>query len=205
MKDINATVIVDLKPSKEELMRNLHKDARWGINRAIKEGLVVEEVEDGDEKDWKEFYDIYKTTMLEGGSSPANLEGLKEKSEVLFVCKDKDRVIAGAGIWFVDIYDIKTPRLFTNASLKEYFKKQPNNLLYWKCILWAKNKGYEKFDLGGYQLKARGHLEGVNKFKEKWGELVHFQKEYPFLKVVGRKLVRNSSFFWWLNKTLKKS
>ena len=84
MRDINATVIVDLHGSEEEIMRNLHKDARWGINKARKEGLVVEEVR---EEEWKDFYEIYKKTMREGGSVPGNIDEIKNNSRVLFVCK----------------------------------------------------------------------------------------------------------------------
>src|SRR3989344_4993171 len=143
MRDVNATVIVDLGLQEEEILKKLDKDARWGINKAIKEGLKVEE---GKEEEWKEFYDIYKKTVTEGGTNPEFLENLKENTKVFFVCKYKDKIIAGAGIWFVDEYDINTPRLYFNASLREHQNLQPNNLLYWNCILWCKNNGYKKFD-----------------------------------------------------------
>src|SRR3989344_4630163 len=101
MKDINATVLVDLSLQEEELLKNLHKDARWGINRAIKEGLVVEK---GKENDWKEFYLIYKKTVIEGGTNPETLEQLKKNTRAFFVCRYKTKIIAGSGIWFVDEY-----------------------------------------------------------------------------------------------------
>lgn len=201
MKDINATVIIELDKSEEEIMQNLHKDARWGINRARKEGLVVEETSKNE--DWNDFYEIYKKTMELGESKAKSLEELKEKSSVLFICKKEGKIIAGAAIWFADIYNKDIPRLYLNASLKEYQNYQPNNLLYWNCILWSKQKGYKKFDFGGYQIKARGHLEGINKFKEKWGQVVYFHKDYPLHKAIGRKLIRNFSIFSWLNKKIK--
>src|SRR3989338_6618916 len=174
MRDINATVIIDLDKSEEEIINNLHKDARWGINKARKENLIVEET--NKEDDWEEFYEIYKETMKLGDSKAKELEELKAKSRVLFICKKDDKIIAGAAIWFMDIYDINIPRLYLNASLREYQNFQPNNLLYWNCILWGKKNNYKKFDFGGYQIKARGHLEGINKFKEKWGDIVYFHK-----------------------------
>jgi len=203
MRDINATIIVDLTPNEEKIKARLHKDARWGIGRAERDGLVVEENQNPE--DWKEFYEIYKNTMKLGGTMPETLENLKKNSEVFFVCKNKEgKVIAGAGIWFLDKYDFKIPRLYFNASLSEYQKSQPNNLLYWKCILWCKEKGYGKFDLGGWQINARGHLKGINKFKEKWGEIVYYDREYPLHIALGRKLIRKFEFFWWLNKKIKK-
>ena len=200
MKDINATVIVNLKPTEEEIFKNLHKDARWGINKAIKESLKVEI---GGEEDWQEFYKLYKKTMQFGGVKVRPLEELKKNTDILFVCKKGQEIIAGAGIWFVDLYDSNIPRLYINASLKEYLYLQPNNLLYWHCILWCKNKGYDKFDLGGWQINARDHLIGINKFKEKWGKVVYHYGNYPFSKAIGRKLIRDSEFFWWLNNKLK--
>ena len=46
MKDINATVIVDLKGSEEDIFNRLQKDARWGVKKAQKSGLMIEESRD---------------------------------------------------------------------------------------------------------------------------------------------------------------
>ncbi len=199
MKDINATVIVNLASSEEEILSSLHKDARWGINRAKRESLSVEESED-----WTDFYPMYEQTMKESGVVATPIEILKGKTAKLFVCKKEGKVIAGAGIWFVDIYNKEIPRLYFNASLKENQAAQPNNLLYWHCILWCKSQGYKEFDLGGWQINAKGHLEGVNKFKEKWGKVVYFKKDYPLHKALGRKLVRNFTLFRLLNNKIRK-
>lgn len=201
MKDINATIIVDLKQNKEEIKKNLHKDARWGIGKAEKEGLVCEESKEIE--DWIEFYKIYAQTMENQGLKKEKMDDLKKKITIFFICKKKDKIIAGAGIGFFDLYDKTIPQLYFNVSLTEYQKFQPNNLLYWNCILWAKEKNYNKFDFGGWQINARGHLQGINKFKEKWGKIVYYHKDYSFFKAMGRKLIRNSNFFWRLNKKIK--
>ena len=200
MKDINATVIVDLNKNEEQLLKDLHKDARWGINKAIKEGLTVKE---GEDEDWKKFYEIYKETIIEGGTNAESLEELKKNTTAFLICKKDEKIIAGAGMNFIDMYNDRMPRLYFNASLKEYQSFQPNNLLYWKCMLWCKKNGYKEFDLGGYQIKAKGHLEGINKFKEKWGKVVYYHKDYPIIRAIGRKLIRNSGVLWWLNKKLR--
>ncbi len=195
MKDISATVIVDLLPSEEEIFKKLHKDARWGVRKAKKEKLIVEESDN-----WKEFYKIYKKTQIEGGNVPKSLNFLRKTSDKLFICKKEGKIIGGAAI---KVNGLQIPRLRFNASLKEYQKFQPNNLLYWHCILWAKQKGYSQFDLGGWQINARGHLIGINKFKEKWGKVVFYKKEYPFFKAIGRKLIRKFKFFWWINNKIR--
>jgi hypothetical protein len=57
--------------------------------------------------------------------------------------------------------------------------------------------------MGGWQINAKGHLKGINKFKEKFGNIVYYYKDYPLHMAIGRKLIRNIGFFWWLNNKLK--
>jgi len=201
MKDINATVIVDLIPEESEIYNNLPRDAKRGIKKAINDKLVVEPSNNDDE--WKEFYHIYKNTIISGGSNFESLEELKKNTHIFFTCKKDGKIIAGAGIFFKELYNFKIPRLYFNASLKEYQDSYPNNLLYWNCIIWSKKNRYKEFDLGGWQINARDHLRGVNEFKEKWGKIVYYKKDYQFLRAIGRKLIRSSGFFWWLNKKLR--
>jgi lipid II:glycine glycyltransferase (peptidoglycan interpeptide bridge formation enzyme) len=95
------------------------------------------------------------------------------------------------------------PTLNVNASLEGYRHLQPNNLLYWNCITWAKEQGYKELDLGGWQINARDNAIGVNKFKEKWGTVTYYYEDFPVFKSIGRKLIRNFGFFWWLNKKIR--
>ena len=65
--------------------------------------------------------------------------------------------------------------------------------------------GANYVDLGGYQLKPRRHLVGVNSFKEKWGgEIFKYYLDYPIHIALARKLVRNVGAFWYLNEAVKK-
>lgn len=201
LKDINATIITDLKLPEKEIFNKLHKDARWGIKKAIKSGLKVEEL-----NEWDLFYEIYKKNMQEKGLIVRSLDFVKKDSYILFMCKYKNKPIAGCTLTFNDKYLPNIPRLSKSASLKDYRHLQPNNLLYWNCILWAKKKDMKKIDWGGYQLGRIGRKKahGVNKFKEKWGNLTYYYKKYPFHIAIGRKLIRNFRFFWWLNNKLKR-
>jgi lipid II:glycine glycyltransferase (peptidoglycan interpeptide bridge formation enzyme) len=194
MKDTAATVIVDVSPDENVIMNNLQKDARWGIRKSIKEGLIVE-ISD----DWDSFYPIYLSTMKYSGIKPETKKHLIEHGKVLFLCKKNDIIIAGASLEIQN----GLPYLSRNASLDDYKKYEPNNLLYWHCILWSKNQGYEKLNLGGWQINARGDEIGINKFKERWGKVVYYEKDYSLLRALGRKVVRNSKFFYNINKIKK--
>lgn len=191
MKDINATVIIDLALSEKNLLKNLHKHARWGIKKAINNNLAIKEATS--DQEWNEFYNLFVNVVKEGGSDIQPISYIKDKTNTLLICLKEGKIIGGAAIFFDPIYNINIPRLFKIASDKNYLHLQPNNFLYWQCILWAKKQGYKEFDLGGWQINARGHLEGINKFKEKWGKVVYHKTEYPFFRALGRKIIRNSN------------
>lgn len=191
-KDIQATIYIDLEKPLEELWKNADKDARWGIKKAKKENLKIKIADDN--SSWKDFYEIYTKTIVDGGIPPENLEELKQKTSKLFLCIKNNEVIAGAAI---KIEDNKT-ELFLNASLRDFLKYQPNNLLYWAIIVWSKKENFKIFDLGGYQLNAEkdSKLWHINRFKKRWGgEIIEYKIESKNpIYILGRKIIRNIHF-----------
>jgi lipid II:glycine glycyltransferase (peptidoglycan interpeptide bridge formation enzyme) len=172
-KDIQATIHLDFK--------------------ARKEGLSVREISKNDEI-WHEFYKRYKETCRRGGILPFSIDEIKESK--LFICEKGGMIIAGATI--KEKREDEKIELFINASIYEYLKFQPNNLLYWNFIKYGKNQGFKIFDLGGYQLKAPkgSKLYEINRFKERWGgEIItyYIYSKNP-LYILGRKIIRNFPF-----------
>ncbi len=192
MRDIQATIEIDLTQSQERLWENLNKDARWGVKKGEKSGLKINIVDKNIA--WDKFYDIYKNTIIKGGIAPENKQELRKEVDLLLLCTKENQIIAGAGIRIEGEKVI----LVLNASLREFLKFQPNNLLYWEMIKWAKNNSYKTCDLGGYQLNAKpgNKLYEINKFKERWGG--ELKKYYVYSKnplyIIGRKIIRNSSY-----------
>lgn len=194
-KDVQATIIIDLNKSVEELWTAVDKDARWGVKKAKKEKLMIKK--SNKKQDLDEFYKIYKQTCDYGGITPKPMENIKDS--IFFFCKKQDKIIAGAAIIDHENY----VELFLNASLHESLKYQPNNLLYWAIILWAKKNNYSYFDLGGYQLNAQKatKLYEINRFKKRWGGEIVKSPVYSRnpIKIFGRKAIRNSKtlkFVW---------
>jgi len=195
MKDNYATIIVDLSPTEEEILKSIEKSARNGISKAIRSGLRVEETGMSEE-----MYHMYSKTMTDGGSEPEDQEELKKKAIVFFACLKDERIIAEASLWIED----GRITLHTNASLKEYQNYQPNNLLYWECIKWAKKNGYKELDLGGFQTGITSkHLEGINNFKRKWGQIRYYEKNYSFFRAIGRKLIKKNKVLWEINRIVR--
>lgn len=175
----NNTILIDLSKTEEELRKSMEKkSARWGVNYAIKKGLIFEEVKSGFELE--KLYDLYQKTADVGGFSIKSYLFLfelwdnKECAKV-FVIKKEDEVVAG-GVMLIDKdYTI----LSITASSDEGHNLQAMPFLYWKMIIFSKMLGKKYFDLGGYDAEAKvgEKLYNVNKFKENFGGKI---TEQPF-------------------------
>lgn len=188
-KDIQATIEIDLRKSIDELWNSVDKDGRWGVNKSRKENLAISFPENTDEE--MKFYELYRQIIIGNRLIPKDYSELKKDIDKLFLCKKDGKIIAGAAI---KIQDNKTI-LFLNASNHEFLKYQPNNLLYWSIIKWAKENDFSIFDLGGYQLNAENgsKLYEINKFKLRWGGEIkkyYIYDKNPFY-IIGRKVIRN--------------
>ena len=215
MQDINATILINTKgKTKEELFKNLEYSRRKNIKKELREGIYIEKTDS--EEDYKKCYEMYAQILKDGNAAPFPYEfwrkWAKEENWDLFAVRINKK---SAG-YFSAIkitkryYGLNSdepgvrPRVF--ASDKKFADFRVNDFIYWNTILYGLNNQADFVDLGGYQIKPRGHLIEVNKFKERWGgEIFYYNLEYPFYKAIARKLVRNIGFFWWLNEKLKKS
>jgi len=213
MKDVNATVMIDLKNIDEEaLFNNIEHSRRKNIKKSQREELIFEEPKS--EKEIKQAYKIYSDVWIEGGATPETYEEFSEKAKdknfKFFVLKKKQRVIGSAIIQKVTkkYYSLENNSkgiLFhAFSSDRKFSDLRPNDALYWNSILFAFREKLDFVDLGGWQINSRGHLKGINRFKEQWGgKIFYYYKDYSFLRALGRKLIRNIPFFWWLNKKFK--
>ncbi|BDU51115.1 lipid II:glycine glycyltransferase FemX [Haliovirga abyssi] len=165
-----GTIIIDITKSEDELRKKLNKGTKWGINKAKKDGLYCEIVEKNE--DWMKAYEIYKEMCIRKELNIHSFDefsSLKEIKKLLIIKKEND--IIGGSILICFGNSIK---LNYNFSKTEYYKSQPNNLLYWESILFGKENGYSFFDLGGISLEKD---DGITIFKRRWGgEEYHYNK-----------------------------
>lgn len=214
MRDINATIIIELEgKSEEEVWKNIKYSRRKYVQQAIKSNLYYEPA--FSEKDLKKIYAMHMKTLEEGGAVKWTYDKWRDfvsvaKEKFFYIKKDK-KVIGCFALGEVTekLYGKTSSRpgirpvVFANK--KQYAHLRPNDYMYWATIKYALDKKYCFVDLGGWQINARGHLKNVNQFKEQWGgDIVHYYLNYPALTAIRRKLIRNFSFFWWLNFRMKK-
>ncbi len=200
MRDVQATVIIDLRgKTEQDLWKNVEKSRRKNVKRAFSSRLVFKEAS---EDEWQDYYTIYSRVWNEGGVNPEPIEKLKQQNNYkLFVVK-KDENVLGGGLIELQQEGIN---FVAFASLAEYQLMRVNDFLYWNSILYALKKGMKYVDLGGYQLKARGHMQGINRFKEQWGgEIVMKEIEGSIPYVLGRKAIRNVPAARWMWDRIKR-
>ncbi len=215
MKDINATIVIELEnKSQEEVWRNIKYTRRKYVRQAQNGGLTYWQA--FSDEDLKKMYEMHMRTLEEGGAVKWTYEKWKD-----FVSPAKDKFFyIGKGKKIIGCFALGeiTERLYGResnklgirplvfANKKEYNQYRPNDYMYWETIKYALDNKYSFVDLGGWQIKARGHLKNVNNFKEEWGgEIFYYYLNYPFFTAVRRKLIRNVGLFWALNSLIKKS
>jgi lipid II:glycine glycyltransferase (peptidoglycan interpeptide bridge formation enzyme) len=215
MKDINATVIIDLEGKNEEVIwRNIKYTRRKYVKQAFKSNLHYKRAE-RTEENLNRLYKIYSEVMNNAKAAVKPYHKLMEviapaKDNLFFIKKDKKIVGFFAFKEITDkFFDLNSNRkgiravLFANS--KKYNDYRPNDYMYWTTIKYALDGKYDFVDLAGWQMKARGHLKNVNKFKEEWGgKVFYYTKNYSILTALRRKLIRNINLFWKINLFFKK-
>jgi len=171
------TIVTRLdKKNSEEHFKTVKKGHRYCVNKAEKDGVVVEE--DYSEEGIDNYYNLLTTTYQTSKYKPlpkefykSVIQGLhaKDQIKVLFA-KHNGKIIGCAAF----PYSGKTVYYWTGASLKgQYASLYPNNAIQWHLIKWAYKQGLEKYDMLG------ASIEGIRNFKLGWGgELVDYTRVY---------------------------
>lgn len=198
------TLVLDLKKSEEELLKEMKPKGRYNIKIAEQKGVQIREVNDPNSKtfnhDLDAFYDLISETTQRDNFSGHDKNFYKnflktlapEKKATLYLADYNGKVIAGILMTFFG----KTATYYYGASGNEDRNVMAPYLLQWHAIKEAKKNGFEVYDFFGIapsqnepaQLKNDAHpWQGVTDFKRKFGG--HDQnfapaQEYPFKKLL---------------------
>jgi len=190
-KDIQATILVDVERTEQEIWEGLDRSRRKNVNKAKENDLIFRQ---GTPDDFSEFYKIYSIVWRNGGIESDNYKEVfdrLEKGYEFYVCIKKGMIIGGA---MIVENEPRTWKFSIVACDPVYNDIRPNDFMYWNLIMLIKNKGAKFADLGGWQINAFGHLLNVNAFKEKWGGKITYyniESNNPAY-IIGRKIYRNS-------------
>ncbi len=176
-----TTLIIDLTPSEEDILKQMKPKGRYNIGVAKKHGIIIEHVT---RDHVNEFYNLIAQTGARDGFATHNLAYYESMLEALG---------DSAALWIA--YVLATPNAprkpiaaliatyFTDTATYYYGASSYDDrhlmapyLLQWEVMRDAKEKGYTKYDfLGISSLDATGNplrnhpLAGVTDFKMKFG------------------------------------
>ncbi len=169
-----ATVLVDLSPSLDDIMKSFHQKGRHAIRRAERDGVTVEKVEPTEEN-CRTMYDLLKATG-EGAGFPVrpfdyykNFYQAYGDNGGLFFAYFEGSPVAGA---FAIVQGQKS-MYKDGASVRERPAYGASHLLQWHVIQWAKEKGSLEHDLAGAPPIAHAHDQShpfyaIGKFKRQF-------------------------------------
>lgn len=184
-----TTLIIDLTPTEEEILKQMKPKGRYNIGVAKKHGIEIKHVT---RDHISEFYDLIAQTGMRDGFSTHNLAYYESMLESLgdsaglwmaYHASDSERSpdsvshsrkpIAG----LIATYFTDTVTYYYGASSSQDRHLMAPYLLQWEVMRDAKEKGYRKYDLLGIAnidpetnepLKSHP-LAGVTDFKLKFG------------------------------------
>jgi lipid II:glycine glycyltransferase (peptidoglycan interpeptide bridge formation enzyme) len=179
------TIIVDIAPDEETILRAMKSKTRYNIRLAVRKGVTVREAT---EEDMPAFHGLMETTAARnrfGVHSPAYYEAACR----LFVPRGWARIllaqVAEEPVAAVMVFALPPQAwYFYGASSDAHREKMPTYLLQWEAIRWARSRGCTTYDLWGVPDEELDTLEteftqrhdglwGVYRFKRGFGgELV---------------------------------
>lgn len=162
-REDKVSMILDLSAGADVIWKALPAKVRNQVRKAEKSGLAVCA---GGSELLNEFYDIFAVNMRDLGSPVHSKAFFTEICVALgpsirvTLIRDGQRTVGG----LIAVLYKGTVLVPWASSLREYFSKCPNNLLYWDAIQDGCKRGCTQFDFGRSTINS-----GTYDFKKQWG------------------------------------
>jgi peptidoglycan pentaglycine glycine transferase (the first glycine) len=163
------TVILDLRPSEEQLLERMKQKTRYNIRLAEKKGVQIRL---GSLTDLDLLYRMYAETSIRDGFVIRSADYYREAWGSFiqaglaqpFIAEVEGEPVS-ALILFVFA---RTAWYLYGMSREAHREKMPNHLLQWAAMRWAKAQGCERYDFWGApdEFNENDSMWGVWKFKE---------------------------------------
>ncbi len=145
-----ATIVLDLTPDLDHILKNLRRSTRYNIRHAAAKGVTVRV---GGRNDLPAFYHLMQVTSRRGGFLPRSREYYEREWQtfaeqdqtVLLMAYYQEKLLAvRMGLYSGDhAADIHA------AASNEHVNLHANYLLVWELVKWAKGHGCRTYDLWG--------------------------------------------------------
>lgn len=182
-----SNILLDLKPSEEELLANMHKKHRYNIRLAEKKGVTTRFART--EKDFNIFMDLMKETAERQGflihptkyyKTIWELFAPRQLAEII-IAEYKGKPLAA---WMLFVNE-KTLYYPYGGSSNEYRNLFASNVVGWEAIKYGKKRECEVFDMWGACKDINDEKDpewGFTNFKLKFGgEYVEYTESHDLI------------------------
>jgi len=184
------TLVLNLKNSEEEILKEMHQKTRYNIRLAEKKGVKIFNFQFSifnkvAKQKLDEFYKLIKITAQRDKMnifSKKYYEDLLENSACKLLTAEHDGQILSTII----LYSFgNTCTYLYGASSNEKRNLMPNYLIQWEAIKWAKQNEFKYYDFWGIS-KQKNNWGGITKFKqgfvsEKTGQEINSVGAFDFV------------------------
>lgn len=167
----SKTILIDLKKSRKQLLKEMHSKTRYNLKRYKDGGLRIKILAGNKitEKQLKSFYDIYKNNLKK-----KKFWGLKywQLNTLIKKFGKKAYMLLTEEGGLLVLMQEKTAYYSHNASSSEGRKKFVPTLLTWEAIKLSKELGLATFDFEGIQDERyliTKKWSGFSRFKKSFG------------------------------------
>ena len=184
-----ATRLIDLSKSEEEILSQMHPKGRYNINLAKKHGILVKKYEMSDKQNisqeaLKTAYALIQETARRDGFTPlprGYYEAFLHNLEGSFLLLAEEQSLSKPIAVLLGVIWKDTGIYYYGASSYEHRALMAPYVLQWEAMKYCKTKGCTTYDLfgitpplpAGRGVGGEGHpWSGVSSFKSKFGGTV---------------------------------
>ena len=148
-KHESPTIVIDLQKDYDELWKDIGKSTRRYIKQAEKNGVTLQI-----NKSYDAFLDMFVkfARKKQFKAFPFNKETMKNLG-TLFTTESNGKILSG----MLTVEDSENIRALLGGSIRLEVDEETarlvsraNKFIIWKILEYSKNRGYKKFDFGGY-------------------------------------------------------
>ncbi len=171
------TPVLTVDEDLDKVWKSVHRQARKAKNKADKQGLIVEELDGGDEDAARLFIDLADKTK-EAPSLGSALPRLTARhlardgfSVRYFICRVDGDPVGGIGLHAFGGVAMEIAAWTTERAYKE--RLNCGDALKWAVISWCAANKVKVYDLMGISPDPKSPKEeGIARFKKKWSTQV---------------------------------
>lgn len=172
--------LLDIQPTEEELLKNMHHKTRYNIRVAQKHGVQI--IEDNSEEAFERFWKLTEETMNRQKFYAHTKRYHSLQRDVLNIVKQKNNDLTAHILlakyqekiltaWVIFLFH-DTIYYPYGSSSTQHREVMASNLMMWEAILFGKAKGLKSFDMWGALSPTPNTKDpwfGFHRFKQGYG------------------------------------